>query len=370
MPRAARRASVRARHAKPTTPLSGVQTRPAALTLRLYYETLLVLMHVHELRSSILTRPIELRDPRRALRALAPLPHPFLLYSSLPDRRGRWSFFGADPFRLHRGGDWNAVRAECRALARGLDERRAGAAEAADDTGDDAPARIPFVGGAVGYWSYDFGRRLERLPARAVDDTGLPDFVVGFYDVIGAFDHTTQTTWLLSSGLPLAGAEARARARARLETFARLLEAEADPEAAQPRGRTAASEHERAAPHIARSTFSRDAYRRAVEAVQEHIRRGDIFQANLSQRWTLAANAVVRPSASTTTGAWRAAPRQVEALDLLDALGALSPAPFAAYFGASDHAVVSASPERFLELRRTSNWRRNCCRAPRIGRRT
>src|SRR5437763_1715656 len=107
----------------------------------------------------------------------------------------------------------------------------------------------------------------------------------------------------------------------------------------------------RAAPHIARSTFSRDAYRRAVEAVQEHIRRGDIFQANLSQRWTLAANAVVRPSASTTTGAWRAAPRQVEALDLLDALGALSPAPFAAYFGASDHAVVSASPERFLELR-------------------
>ena len=87
---------------------------------------------------------------------------------------------------------------------------------------------------------------------------------------------------------------------------------------------------------VAHSTFHPDDYRRAVEQVQEHIRRGDIFQANLSQRWKLDLDPV---------DARGVAP------DLMEALARRSPAPFAAYFGAPDHAIVSASPERFLELR-------------------
>ena len=90
------------------------------------------------------------------------------------------------------------------------------------------------------------------------------------------------------------------------------------------------------APGALESTFEHAAYLVAVERVRDHIRRGDIFQANLSQRWTLELDSD-DPAA--------------RGLILYEALSERSPAPFGAFFGAGDHALVSASPERFLELR-------------------
>ncbi|MBI5711447.1 MAG: aminodeoxychorismate synthase component I [Candidatus Eisenbacteria bacterium] len=272
-----------------------------------------------------------MRDPLTALRALARLPHPFLLHSALAGARARWSFFGADPFEVHRGGDYAAAVARWRALAAGAAHGTGGAhsksgapAPLAAGAGQGGADPAPFTGGAVGYWAYDFGRRLERLPARAADDLGLPDFLLGFYDVVGAFDHASGECRLYSSGLPLEGTEGAERAQRRLESFAATIESAPPAAAAAPGG----------APLHARSTFRADDYLRAVERVKDHIRRGDIFQANLSQRWTL-------PLAGDALRL---------ALPLFGALARLSPAPFAAFVGAEDHAIVSASPERFLEL--------------------
>ena len=264
-----------------------------------------------------LARPVALADPLDALRALADLPGAFLLHSGLRSAgpRARWSLFGAEPFALFRGGD-AAASAAWRRLA------AAGAPGAFDDHG------APFRGGAVGYWAYDFGRRLERLPALAADDLGLPDFVLALYDVVGAFDHADGSAWLFSSGLPLEGSARVARARRRLDQVTRRLEGRATEPGAVPR-----LAHARA-----RSTFDRAGYLAAVERVREHIRRGDIFQANLSQRWTV-------PVETT------AAPPTALPLALFESLARRSPAPFAGFIGAGDHAVVSASPERFLELR-------------------
>jgi len=254
------------------------------------------------------------------LGALASLPGAFALRSSLPDpgarfRQARWTLFGADPFASWRGAPHEAVRAAFAALA-----ARTAPDEAARATG------APFTGGAVGYWAYDFGRRLERLPVHATDDLALPDLVLAFHDVVGAHDHDTGRTWLFSSGLPAGGAERPARARARLEAFRARLESEpgAEPAAPAPR-RTAAR---------AVSTFTAEGYRRAVDDVREAIRRGDIFQANLSQRWTLPV-----PGALGHT------------LALDAALRAHTPSPFAATLMLGDHAVLSASPESFLRLR-------------------
>ncbi len=277
-------------------------------------------------RSLPLTRSVPLRHPLAALRALSRLPHPFLLHSALAGGRARWSFFGADPFEVHRGGDYAAAVARWRALAARAAHGAGGAsallAGGAGQGGDDG---TPFSGGAVGYWAYDFGRRLERLPSRAADDLGLPDFLLGFYDVVGALDHASGECRLYSSGLPHVGADRIARARRRLDSFAALVEG------APP---AAGAAQDAAAPLETRSTFRADDYLRAVERVKDHIRRGDIFQANLSQRWTL-------PLAGDALRL---------ALPLFEALARLSPAPFAAFVGAEDHAIVSASPERFLEL--------------------
>ncbi|HEY6866285.1 MAG TPA: aminodeoxychorismate synthase component I [Candidatus Eisenbacteria bacterium] len=261
-----------------------------------------------------LVAPLPSLTPAVALAALEGLPHAFLLHSALEGARGRWSFFGADPFARFRGRRYDdAVRLWRRLAARALE----------------GPA--PFTGGVVGAWSYDFARRLERLPAVARDDLGLPDVTIAFHDVVGAIDHATGAAWLVSSGLPLEGAGRIGRARRRLASFARRLEAAAgrgggsDPAAARAQG-------------VPRSTFGRDAYRAAVERVRDHIRRGDIFQANLSQRWSVPLEPAGLPPGPTARA-------------LFGSLARRSPAPFAAFLDAGDHAMASASPERFLELR-------------------
>ncbi len=267
-----------------------------------------------------LVHSLELSRPLLPLRALAGLPHPFMLHSALPDARlagpgrARWSFFGADPFAVFRGGDHLAA----------IETWRRVAGRAPHTAGQVAPG-VPFTGGAVGYWSYDYARRLEPVPARATDDLGLPDFVMAFYDVVGAYDHGTRQTWLFSSGLPLEGEAAVVRAGERLaQVRTRILAA----------GRAPLVVERPAGPVAVQGTFDETSWRAAVLQVQEHIRRGDIYQANLAQRWR-----VDRADALALAPA------------LYESLVQVSPAPFAAYLGLEDHALLSASPERFLELR-------------------
>jgi para-aminobenzoate synthetase component 1 len=269
------------------------------------------------LRPSALT--VEVFPAGDPLRALADLPGAFVLRSSLPDtdatpRRARWTLFGADPFASLRAGDTSVALETYRSIAAGA-PANAGARELG----------VPFAGGMVGYWAYDYGRRLERLPERARDDLGLPDCVLGLYDVTGAHDHDSGRTWLFSSGLPADAGQRGARATERLEAFRARLESPPRVTLPDPLRRELRS---------ARSTFTADGYRRAVDDVREAIRRGDIFQANLSQRWRLPL-----PRAHD----------QVLAFD--DALRADTPAPFAATLCLGDHAVLSASPELFLRRR-------------------
>src|SRR6266487_1790475 len=100
------------------------------------------------------------------LRALAHLPGAFALRSTLPDtgaspRRARWTLFGAEPFASFRAG--GATAAKLGSLGSdataAIDAFRASAAEA---TSHEVAGElgVPFSGGAVGYWAYDYGRRL------------------------------------------------------------------------------------------------------------------------------------------------------------------------------------------------------------------
>jgi anthranilate/para-aminobenzoate synthase component I len=79
------------------------------------------------------------------------------------------------------------------------------------------------------------------------------------------------------------------------------------------------------------SSLSREQHRDLVLRVQEHIGRGDIYQANLSQRFRV--------------------PFPHQGLALYEELRGVSPAPFAGYFRACGLEIVSASPERLLEVR-------------------
>lgn len=258
--------------------------------------------------------------PERAAERLRSLTGLAFLDSSRPDDdRGRFSYVTADPFlTLECRGqqvtltDWRGPRViagdPLTILQELLQRYRLGAI-------DGLP---PFQGGAVGYVGYDLGRQLERLPSKARDDLGLPELRVGFYDWVVAWDHARRKTWLFTTCLP---DRTSAAARARVVQIKRLLDT--TPPTVPSRPRPAVHLH---------SNFTRSAYLETVRRAQQAIADGEIYQVNLSQRFS--------------------APWEGDPWDLYQSLRVISPVPYGAYLEAGDAVVLSASPECFLRFDR------------------
>lgn len=276
------------------------------------------------LKSNVaLAREVPYRDPLTAFSVFAAQPHSVFLDSALPlERLGRYSFIAAEPFQVmtSKNGavllDGKPVDADpfdllTEQLARFPLRNR--------------PELPPFQGGVAGSFGYDLGRHLERLPAARSDDMAFPDLAVGFYDTVVAFDHRERKAWILSCGFPESEPAARRlRAKARADRFeARLGEA---PESLEPAATP------RAAP-LVESNFTRAGYEQAVQRVVDYIHAGDIFQANLAQRFRAPL------------------PDGLAPFQLYRRLREMNPAPFAAYLDFGDVVVASSSPERFLKLR-------------------
>jgi len=179
-----------------------------------------------------------------------------------------------------------------------------------------APADPPFRGGAAGWFGYDLGRRIERLPVLAEDQEQIPDMAVGLYDWALVVDHTERRSWLVS-----AGRDARTR-----EHWADLVMC-----FSKPGSRPAAQFH---ITGPVRSNMTQAQYKAAFERVQAYILDGDCYQVNLAQRF-------VAPAAGNAWSAYRQ-------------LRQLNPAPFSAYLSTPFAKVMSSSPERFLQLRNGS----------------
>ncbi|MHB8919322.1 MAG: hypothetical protein ACYC4H_14950, partial [Desulfocucumaceae bacterium] len=137
------------------------------------------------------------------------LPGSILLDSGmLVEGMSRYSYMSADPFIIitSRG---NRVRIEKRrGPGAGRVEIREG--NPLDIIGDllrdirldPEGCPFPFFGGAAGFFAYDLGRQLEKIPELAADDTGTPDCWLGFYDVVAAVDRLDGKVYITSTGLP------------------------------------------------------------------------------------------------------------------------------------------------------------------------
>ena len=284
-------------------------------------------------------------DPAACCARLEGLPYRLFLDSAARGTRlGRYSFLTADPVALV----WSkGARTERRDLLSGrssvvdadvLSATRAMVAPHASEPLVDLPT---FQGGAAGYLAYDWGRALERLPECRYDDLPLPDAVLGLYDWVVAWDHQAGKAWLISTGLPETGTDARARrASERAAVVRARLESAAEP--AEGRTTTPCPDASPSAPSYPveggwwdprldmRSSFTHAAYLEAVTRVREYILAGDIFQTNLSQRFET--------------------PLRERPWDLYLRMRRRNAAPFAAYLELPEGVVLSASPERFLRV--------------------
>ncbi len=124
---------------------------------------------------------------------------------------------------------------------------------------------LPFAGGLIGYLSYDFGRHLEQLPHLAVDDLHLPDARFGLYAWALISDHLAQTSQLVFHPA-LADSERQ-----------RLITLFSGDVAAAPASFTLQGPM---APDL-----SVEAYRLAIERIQDYIQAGDCYQVNFAQRF-------------------------------------------------------------------------------------
>jgi para-aminobenzoate synthetase component 1 len=270
-------------------------------------------------------------SPREAFALIAARPGAVLLESGTRDPRlGRWSFLACDPFlTFHSKGRRIEITAGGTSTVRQGDPFAALQDLLAEVRVERPAGAPPLIAGAVGYFGYDLGRFVERIPERTVDDAPIADCHLGFYGAVLAIDHTSSRARVSAIGAPetdpaVAGQVARQRA----EELA---------QAVQGRSPLASSLSPSTSPRPKggvlplASGFTREGYLRAVRRAKEYIAAGDIYQVNLSQRLH--------------------ARLATDAFSLYQRLQESNPAPFAAYFTTPEAAIVSCSPERFLEVR-------------------
>ena len=168
----------------------------------------------------------------------------------------------------------------------------------------------PFAGGGLGYLAYELKNQIERLPQSAQDDLGLPDIYLSFPSQVLIHDRRAGHLRHLRLGWP--GRRPTGPGPQELT----VLQPGPPPRLGE-----------------MTSTFSHQDYLAAVQRIRAYIAQGDVYQVNLSQRFSFGLEG--------------------DPLALWERLFAKNPAPFYAYVNAGDHQVLCTSMERFL-LRRGS----------------
>ena len=186
---------------------------------------------------------------------------------------------------------------------------------------------VPYPCGAVGWLSYDVARELEDLPDTTTDDRDLPRLQLGVFDRVVAWEEPRDDrTTLRVTACPRLDEHADAAAAYEHGRERALALAEratgGDPAVGAPSARATRATFE--------SDCGRAAFRERVRRIKRHVRDGDTFQANVSQR-------LVAPAAVHPVGAY-------------EALRRVNPAPYSALLEYPGVDLVSASPELLLDV--------------------
>jgi para-aminobenzoate synthetase component 1 len=179
----------------------------------------------------------------------------------------------------------------------------------------------PFQGGLAGYIAYEFGRQLEPQLAARIPVPDCAEVMLHAYDVVVAFDHALRRAYVISTGYPEVEETRRIeRAKRRLDGMQALL---TQPAESMTGG------------HVIegwQSNFTRGEFEKAIARTVEYVLAGDIFQANIAQRFTAPI------------------PQGFDAFAFYRSLRAKNPATFAAFLDLGGIQIASSSPERLLSF--------------------
>ena len=255
----------------------------------------------------------------QAFRRLAGTTKCVFLDSSLANNLGRYSIIGIQPYlKLVKNSDGFFVNDQPETELSFEDYLRRYLSDHIDKNETD----LPIVSGAIGYFSYDYGRRLQGVPSCQTAYAEIPDAVLTFYDAFLIEDTLEQKTFLTANGITESADTYLTHLRSLLSENDSLNQ-----HTDAPTCNLSAS----ATPVTVTPNFEKEEYKRTVDRMIRYIIEGDIYIANMTQRLSIAC--------------------AKSPLDLFFSLRDSNPSPFGAYLDYDDFQIVCASPERFLQMK-------------------
>ncbi len=179
---------------------------------------------------------------------------------------------------------------------------------------EENPTKLPLVSGALGYFSYDYGREVEHIERHHDKKLEIPEALFVFYDFLIIEDKQEKTLYLTARGET---GDADAGIAHLMEEIRNCTPVE------RPVKHTQLAEFS--------PNFTKEDYKNAIDRMISYIIEGDVYIANMTQQLTV--NSQKKP------------------YDVYRYLRTHNPAPFGGYFQGGDFQIVSASPERFMQVK-------------------
>ena len=235
------------------------------------------------------------------------------LDSSLVNKLGRYSVIGAVPYlKLVKEGNNFYINGEKETTCSFETYLKTYLAEHKDKNNTE----LPIISGAIGYFSYEYGRKLMEVDSAKEDLVSIPDAVLVFYDFYIIEDRHEQRTYLIANGITREAAKLLDEMETRINGKPVYMQKESDTEY----------------PIEVLPNFAKDEYKQAVDRMIRYIIEGDIYIVNMTQQLTVKSDKVP--------------------LDVFYDLRENNPSPFGGYFDYGDFQIVCASPERFLKMQK------------------
>ncbi|NSW89571.1 MAG: aminodeoxychorismate synthase component I [Firmicutes bacterium] len=188
----------------------------------------------------------------------------------------------------------------------------------------DYRSEFPFMGGLVGYLSYDLCHHIEKLPRTAIDDVNIPDCFLGMYDGIIIIDHVKNKVYIAALGI-------KDRAENIVTEISNKIYRAEEKSIKRNISNNISNINKKNNPVKLKANFTKDEYIKAIKKVKDYIKNGDIYQVNLTQRFEC--NMEGSP------------------YELYAKLRNINPAPFASFIDFGEGYIVSSSPERFIQIK-------------------
>lgn len=248
-------------------------------------------------------------------------PMAVFLESSMHNELGRYSIIGISPYHVIKESH-NTLYINGEKSPFSLEEHLKGYLK---EHREENPTDLPIISGAIGYFSYDYGRKFEHIKTKHENSTSMPDVILAFYDCFFIEDTQTKELYLVANGKQ----EKPEKCILQMQEFLKDLKEKST--------KTVTTSTLYAPLDLAKleqlvdKHVSKEAYKKAIVLTIEYIIKGHIYVMNLTQQLS------VRSSRTP--------------YEVFQRLEKHNPAPFSAYLNYEEGEIISASPERFLRIR-------------------